>query len=155
MVVRSMLLHKVKICRYIMFVGRPLSWREEEHTRNKLENQVHVYIILPGWNFGKLVVSHPLCVNTLVLTHWGQYVPQVWGWGSSKNFLFWPVHLNTTHWGQCLPQVWGWGKISKNFQKYLVSKVILKAQVTKSTRDVTTHLVFCHGQVQVNSMTGI
>ncbi|KAJ0883861.1 hypothetical protein HanPSC8_Chr10g0426671 [Helianthus annuus] len=46
------------------------------------------------------------------------------------------------------------GKFQK-FSKMSCLKSNFKAQVTKSTRDVTTHLVFCHGQVQINSMTGI
>ncbi|MFS7959969.1 hypothetical protein Hanom_Chr08g00697371 [Helianthus anomalus] len=43
----------------------------------------------------------------------------------------------------------------KKNSKMSCFKSNLKAQVTKLTRDVTTHLVFCHGQVQINSMTGI
>ncbi|KAJ0897263.1 hypothetical protein HanRHA438_Chr08g0343721 [Helianthus annuus] len=50
----------------------------------------------------------------------------------------------------------GMGENFKNFffQKCLVFKAISKAQITKSTRDVTNHLVFCHGQVQINKHIG-
>ncbi|KAF5765562.1 hypothetical protein HanXRQr2_Chr15g0705191 [Helianthus annuus] len=49
----------------------------------------------------------------------------------------------------------GMGGNFKNFSKMSCFKSDLKAQVTKSTWDGTTHVVFCHDQVQINSMTGI
>ncbi|MFS7911088.1 hypothetical protein Hanom_Chr02g00113891 [Helianthus anomalus] len=48
----------------------------------------------------------------------------------------------------------GMGGNFNNFSKCLCS-TNLKAQITKSMRDGTTHLVFCHGQVQIINITGI
>ncbi|MFS7921705.1 hypothetical protein Hanom_Chr03g00240051 [Helianthus anomalus] len=49
----------------------------------------------------------------------------------------------------------GMGENFNFFSKMSCFESDLKAQVTKSTRDVTTHLVYCHGQVQTINMKGI